>query len=288
MIPTFGFGRNWQDFARGVDEGRIESARTALAEMLGISRLDGLTFADIGCGSGLMSLAARRMGARVLSFDVDPDSVACTQALRARFAPDDPDWSVTSGSALDPEFLSGLGTFDVLYSWGVLHHTGDMWRAFENVLRLAKPDARVFVAIYNDQGRASRRWLTIKRVYNRLPPGLRWLVLWPCLARLWGPTFARDLLAGDPLRTWRDYRSLRGMSAWYDAVDWVGGYPFEVAKPEAIFGWFRVRGWRLTALRTCAGGIGCNEFVFARGAAAFDPQVASGYVSRFPSPAWTP
>lgn len=281
MIATFGFGRNWRDYARNVDEARIDSACAALAGMLGLARLDGLSFVDVGSGSGLMSLAARRLGARVVSFDVDADSVECTRALRARFAPDDPDWTVLSGSALDPSFLAGLGRFDVLYSWGVLHHTGDMWRAFENAATLAAPDARAFVAIYNDQGRASRRWLAVKRAYNRLPAAWRWLVLWPCFARLWGPTFLRDALAGDPTRSWRNYRSLRGMSAWHDVVDWVGGYPFEVAKPETVFDWFRARGWTLAALRTCAGGIGCNEFVFARGrpkapAGAFDPPTANG------------
>lgn len=265
MGMVFGFGANWKDYTRFVDEARIESACAALRTMLASSRLDGLSFVDVGSGSGLMSLAARRLGARVTSFDADPDSVECTEALRARFAPGDPDWVVIRGSILDLEFLATLGRFDILYSWGVLHHTGDMWRALANAEALAAPDARAFVAIYNDQGRASRTWLAIKRAYNALPAFLRWIVLGPCFLRLWGPTFVRDALASTPLRSWRGYRSLRGMSAWHDVVDWVGGYPFEVAKPEAIFERFRVNGWTLAKLVTCAGGIGCNEFVFERG-----------------------
>jgi 2-polyprenyl-6-hydroxyphenyl methylase/3-demethylubiquinone-9 3-methyltransferase len=57
---------------------------------------------------------------------------------------------------------------------------------------------------------------------------------------------------------------MRGMSPWRDVVDWVGGLPFEVAKPEEIFEMFQQRGFSLDRLRTCAGGLGCNEFVFSR------------------------
>ncbi|MCZ8121927.1 MAG: class I SAM-dependent methyltransferase [Magnetospirillum sp.] len=277
MPETFEFGKNWQNYAAAIDETRIDAAVLAIREKLEVSRLDGLGFVDVGSGSGLMSLAARRLGARVLSFDVDADSVACTRALKERFFSDDPDWRVMDGSVLDPSFLKGVGTFDIVYSWGVLHHTGDMWRAIENVTQLAKPVARVFIAIYNDQGRTSRHWLAIKRAYNKLPESLRWIVLWPCLVRLWGPTILRDTARGQPLRSWREYRSLRGMSAWHDVVDWVGGYPFEVAKPEEIFDFFRTRGWTLSALKTCGGGLGCNEFVFNRSSAdAGNPGEVSG------------
>jgi SAM-dependent methyltransferase len=265
VTATFEFGKNWKSYARSIDETRIAAAIKALSDMLGVARLDGLSFVDVGCGSGLMSLAARRMGARVVSFDVDRDSVECCRELRQRFHTDDPEWKVLEGSALDPAFLGTLGKFDVVYSWGVLHHSGAMWQGIGNVESLAQPQARFFIAIYNDQGRASRRWLAVKKAYNALPGALRWLVLAPALVRLWGPTVVRDALAGAPLRSWRDYRGLRGMSAWHDVVDWVGGYPFEVAKPEEVFRWFRHRGWSLAAMTTCAGGIGCNEFVFERG-----------------------
>jgi hypothetical protein len=108
--------------------------------------------------------------------------------------------------------------------------------------------------------------LKVKKTYNRLPRRLRWLVLWPAAIRLWGPTTIRDMFAGRPFHTWRTYAagSLRGMSPWRDVVDWVGGLPFEVATPERIFRLYRDRGFRLLELRTCAGGHGCNEFVFKR------------------------
>jgi len=141
-----------------------------------------------------------------------------------------------------------------------------MWGALENVVPLVKPGGALFVAIYNDQGRASRMWFLIKKLYNELPRGLRFLVLVPAFLRLWMPTAVRDLLLGRPFRTWRTYSAERGMSPWRDVVDWVGGYPFEVARPEQVFDLFRDRGFTLDRLKTCAGGLGCNEYVFRRDA----------------------
>ena len=124
----FAFGANWQSFVKLVDETRIEGARRSLTETLGITDLSGRTFLDVGCGSGLFSLAAYQLGARVRSFDFDPDSVAAAGELRRQHAPDS-DWSIEQGSILDTQYVAGLGRFDVVYSWGVLHHTGNLLAA---------------------------------------------------------------------------------------------------------------------------------------------------------------
>ncbi len=260
----FEFGANWARFLRDLTAERIALAEQSLIEMLGTAGLKDKRFLDIGSGSGLFSLAARRLGARVHSFDYDPQSVACTAQLKRRFFADDPDWTVAEGSVLDADYLASLGRFDVVYSWGVLHHTGNMWQALANVANLVAPGGRLYVAIYNDQGRTSSAWGVVKRAYNHLPGSLRFLVLWPAFLRLWGPTLLRDLLRGRPFHSWRHYRSARGMSPWRDVVDWVGGYPFEVATPGAIFEFYFARGYALTKLKTCGGGLGCNEFVFLR------------------------
>jgi|WetSurMetagenome_2_1015567.scaffolds.fasta_scaffold00033_10 2-polyprenyl-3-methyl-5-hydroxy-6-metoxy-1,4-benzoquinol methylase len=260
----FEFGKNWMRFLSVLREERIAEAEKSLRKMLGVETLAEKTFLDIGSGSGLFSLAARRLGARVFSFDYDPQSVACTAELKLKYFPLDNNWTVEEGSVLDQEYVNSLGVFDVVYSWGVLHHTGAMWQALEKASCLVGDGGTLFIAIYNDQGRASRYWMKIKQIYNYLPNRLKFLVLWPSFIRLWLPTTLRDFVKGRPFSTWRNYVRDRGMTPWYDVVDWVGGYPFEVAKPEEIFDLYRNMGFQLIKLKTCAGGCGCNEFVFMK------------------------
>lgn len=226
-------------------------------------------FLDLGSGSGLMSLAARRLGMRVVSFDYDPSSVACTKALKSQYSPDDEHWTVLEGSILDDDFVRSLGQYDVVYSWGVLHHTGAMWHAIERAAGLVAVGGTLVIAIYNDQGPWSRVWRTIKVIYNRIPSWLRKpfvvLVMVPCELRIaFVPIVKLKPMAYFSRWTREASEGNRGMSQWYDYVDWVGGYPFEVAKPEEVFTFCRGRGFSLEVLKTCAGDHGCNEFVFSQ------------------------
>lgn len=258
----FEFGKNWARFLSVLDDARITAAERTLQEMLETDRLDGKQFLDVGSGSGLFSWAAARLGARVHSFDYDPRSAACTRELRSRYAPE-ADWTVEEGSVLDKAYLDRLGRFDVVYAWGVLHHTGDMWRALAHVAPLVRVGGQLFVAIYNDQGGASRRWRAIKRSYNSAPRALRPFILLPVLLYYEGREAAGHLYHGrHPLSGWRGLSTARGMHRWYDWLDWIGGYPFEVAKPEDIFNFYRQRGFVLTRLLTQRGEAGCNEYVF--------------------------
>jgi 2-polyprenyl-3-methyl-5-hydroxy-6-metoxy-1,4-benzoquinol methylase len=263
----FEFGDNWASFLSVLDEERILAAERALQRMLQVERLDGLRFLDIGSGSGLSSLAARRLGATVHSFDYDPQSVACTHELRRRYFPEDDRWTVERASALDAGYLRSLGRFDVVYSWGVLHHTGRMWDGLENAMIPVAPGGKLFIAIYNDTGTQSRRWRWIKRTYNALPKPARKPFAVAVTLPLEVKSFAAAVAKGRPgdyVRSWTNYRRRRGMNKWHDGLDWVGGYPYEFATPDEIFDFYSARGFALTKLKCGVVGLGCNEFVFTR------------------------
>lgn len=252
----FAFGKNWARFLKDMHEERVVAAEQSLRDYLGRDSLTGMRFLDAGSGSGLFSLAARRLGAEVRSFDFDSQSVACTYELKRRYFPQDSDWVIDEGSVLDRSYLSRLGQHHVVYSWGVLHHTGSMWEALSNVDALVAPGGVLFLAIYNDQGWISRYWSVVKKLYVR-HAWARPLVILFHMPYLFGLRYVVRGLSGRLALE-------RGMSLWYDMIDWVGGYPFEVARPEQIFDFYRDRGYELMRLKTCGGRHGCNEFVFAK------------------------
>jgi SAM-dependent methyltransferase len=259
----FAFGENWMRFLRSVDETRIKAAEDSLKTYLG--DLNGKTFLDIGSGSGLFSLAARRLGARVRSFDFDSAAVACTKELKRIYMPADSSWVIESGDVIDRAFLQNLGQFDVVYSWGVLHHTGKMWEAIGNAITLVKPGGLFLIAIYNDQGGASRRWRWIKRTYNKsgtLVRPILVLAVWTYFDAKRSLVQLRD--RQDPFkRKTGDLTEREGMLPRTDLIDWVGGWPFEVATPDAVFDFCHARSFSLERLKTDKGH-GCNQFLFKR------------------------
>lgn len=263
QAERFQFGKNWASFLKLLSDERIREAENSLKTYLELETLKDKTFLDIGSGSGLLSLAARRLGAKIRSFDYDPDSVACTRELKRRYFPDDQDWEICAGSVLDREFLSTLGSYDIVYSWGVLHHTGKMWEALDNTASMVKPAGLLYIAIYNHQNYWSTFYTWLKRLYNKSSSFGKFILAGFYIVSQMVIAFIRDILfLKDPGKRYRDKIKERGMSKFHDWIDWIGGYPFEVAKPEEVFDFLKARGFTLIKLKTMGDGLGCNEFVF--------------------------
>ncbi len=271
--PTFRFGLNWQEFNKKyLNDDRVAMAQKSLTNFLGVADLQGKTFVDVGAGSGLYSLAALRLGAKeIVSLDVDADSVTCCQQLKEA-AGNPANWKVLKASVLDAEAMRALGQFDVVYSWGVLHHTGNMWPAIENAMTLVKPGGVFFIAIYNKaDGLAlypdmrfgpSSFWLWEKKFYVSLPAFLQNCIDYAVMSVLF---VGYCLMLRNPFKVIRDHQDYfgKGMSWRINIKDWLGGYPYEVATVQEIFAFAKQRGFSLENL-TCNNGLLNNEFLLKK------------------------
>jgi SAM-dependent methyltransferase len=262
---TFSFGKNWQRFLDGcLTPQRERTARNSITDFLELNDLKGRSFLDIGCGSGLFSLAAYHLGARqIISVDVDPFSVRCCQELKRR-AGDPESWEVTEGSILDDALVARIARADVVYAWGSLHHTGSMWKAIRNASSLVERGGLLYIAIYNrvDGRRGSEFWLRVKRLYNRSS--------WAGKRLLEALYFLRYGIGSNlvslrnPRRFLERYSQGRGMNYWIDIRDWLGGYPYEFATVGEIFRFCtRELGMELVNLRS-TNTLGTSDFLFRK------------------------
>ncbi len=263
----FAFGENWQSFARLLDDRRILEAENGMRRLFPLGELKGARFLDIGCGSGLSSLAAARLGAaEIVGVDIDVNSVAATQETLAKYAPLCRR-RVNMRSVFDFEGDPGA-QFDVVYSWGVLHHTGDMWRAIRIAASQVKPNGYLAIAIYRRTPLCGF-WTREKAIYTKAPKpvqaAMRGLYKFVLAAREWrhGRTLSALI---------REYHSSRGMDWSHDVHDWLGGYPYESASAESIKAFLGGLGFEMVrefaeAPGNGVTGSGCDEFVAVRRAA---------------------
>ncbi len=233
-VPTFAFGKNWRKYLSRLTPEKIELAKSALAEFVGRDAIRGKTFLDIGCGSGIHSYAALELGAsRVVSFDFDADAVECCKTLWSR-AGNPNNWIILQGSILDDSFVRGLGAFDLVYSWGVLHHTGEMWRAIKSSANLVGKGGLLYIAIYNrvDSPLGSGFWLQVKKTYNSSSRAGRVAMETMFLSYYSIMNLGARAISYSRREKGRVYP--RGMELRTDVLDWIGGYPYEFATSMEI------------------------------------------------------
>ena len=268
----FAFGKNWQSFVRDyLNQERIDEAKKSMVEFCNADTLiTGKTFIDVGCGSGLFSLAAYQLGAsNIVSFDIDRHSINCCEYLREKEG-HSAHWQIKQGSILDGGFVSSLGKYDFVYSWGVLHHTGSMWKAIENASTLVGEKGSFCIAIYNTadawgvypDGRCgpSHLWVKEKRLYSRLPLPLQSLIDFSVMSAL---VILYILTFNNPIKKIRSHKQFRGMSWRVDIKDWLGGYPYEHASVAEVFNFVKELGFSLENLK-CNDGLMNNEYLFRK------------------------
>lgn len=257
----FSFGENWRKFLERVDEQRLHDAEQSLATSFCGAPFEGRTFIDAGCGSGVFSYAAHRLGVHsLLSVDIDPNSIECARILHKRAGTPD-DWSIRQGSLLDHEFVDSLGSADMVYSWGVLHHTGQMWGAIEKTMTLVKPGGLLCLALYRPPRRPGLD-MRLKRTYNQTPRSARWLLAAPYFMALIALGSARQHVW--PWNYVHAYgRRSRGMSLWRDVEDWLGGLPCEFTEAPAVEEFASTHGFSVKNV-LLRGPAGNNEYLLRR------------------------
>jgi SAM-dependent methyltransferase len=261
----FDFGKNWDEFSRhALDGSKVAQAKEYFEILFEGIDLKGKSFLDIGFGQGLSLLIATELGAITTGVDINP---TCSEVLQrnATFYPDlDTDKiKVTIGSILDdnvinqlkkPILNSGIG-YDIVHSWGVLHHTGNMKQAIINAASLVKPGGYFIIAIYNTHW-SSPLWKVIKRFYNYSP---KWL------QKLWISLFYPVIWFAKLIVTKKNpFNQDRGMDFFYNIIDWLGGYPYEYSSTKEINDF--VEKLNFKSIRTIAAEVptGCNQFVYQK------------------------
>lgn len=273
---VFGFGKNWLNYFDTVTDNKIKVAMESMTSFLNVKDFTDKTFFDIGSGSGIFSCAAHKLGAKkIMSIDIDPESIECTRKFfDLEGKPES--WSIRKGSILDKKFTEELlnkGKFDIVYSWGVLHHTGKMWDAIKVAASFVKENGLFYIAIYNKvEGlKGSKLWLKLKIMYNNYPKFGRFVIEPICIFYF----FIKKIINREnPFVYIKTYEKNRGMSWRHDIIDWLGGYPYEFATADEIISFVQKNYPNFKVLRLKKANDLCsNDFVFVNNTSFLQHQL---------------
>lgn len=260
LEKRFTFGKNWSKFVDShFHPERLEGSIRVFQDFTSLQVLSSKTFLDVGCGSGLHSLAAHKMGAKtVTSFDFDPKAVDATAKLKT-MAGSPSNWAIHQGSILDLDFVSSLGKFDFVYSWGVLHHTGSVWKAIENTSTLVAAKGQMYLALYSlDVQPNAEYWLKTKEKYVK-SSYFRKIVMEQ--SYLYTYYYSSSILQRIIGLFKPESGRTRGMELMTDVRDWLGGWPMEFVLDDEVVSFVDKLGYQITNIKK---GEACTEFLFQK------------------------
>ncbi len=196
---------------------------------------------DGGSGSGMISVAFAVMGADVTGVDVTPKCVenGCKNAdlfgVQCRFLK-------RNLLSLD---LCGE-TFDIIYNWGVLHHTQDARKSFTNLAKHLKPGGEMIVAVYLKTV-LSGFWNFLRIFYQESPQVFKTLFLNTGSIFLNGVDYFNNLFFN------KERYMMRGTNNKEILNDWFG-VPYRTFHTyEEVFEWFRENGLEYQLVNSATG-----------------------------------
>lgn len=143
------FSREWFDEidARFVDAARhFAHDERPFGRIIPFDAITGKKVLEIGCGMGLHTELMARAGAEVTALDISPKSVAATKARLALKG------LTADVREVDAETLDIQNEYDLIWSWGVIHHSSRTGRVLRNLYGALKPGAQLRFMVYSLDG----------------------------------------------------------------------------------------------------------------------------------------